>query len=57
MTKVKIKIKLSQAEKIKNLKRLSRTTVGLPRPGKKITPKKGGPYQRRLKHKRRLDLE
>jgi hypothetical protein len=51
MKKVKIKISLSEKDKIKNLKRLSRETTGLPRPGKKIQPKKGGPYKRRAKHK------
>jgi len=57
MTKIKIKISLSSKDKIKNFKSLSRQTSGLPPKGKKILPKKGGPYKRRAKHKKPLEGE
>jgi hypothetical protein len=57
MKKIKITIKLSRQEKIKTLKRLSRATVGQPRPGKTIRPKKGGPYRRRVKHRKPLTAD
>ncbi len=54
MTKVRIKIAVSAQDKIKNLKRWSRAASGRPRSSKKITPKKGGPYRRRAKHRHSL---
>jgi|GEM_PF-2752006 len=51
----KTPIVLTEQDKIKTLKQLSRQSVGQARAGKKIIPARGGAYKRRGRYGKQVD--